>query len=128
HLGNVLAVITDNIGMNTSDTVWAMVVNTSDYYPFGLEMEGRSWSDTTFVYRYSFNGKERDGEGEWGNTAYDYGFRIYNPTIARFKSVDPLTKEYPFYTPYQYASDNPILNVDLDGLEGKISILASDVS
>src|SRR5690606_6135810 len=49
HLGNVLAVITDNIGMNTSDTVWAMVVNTSDYYPFGLEMEGRIWSDTTSV-------------------------------------------------------------------------------
>src|SRR5690606_38943436 len=84
HLDNVLAVITDNIRMNTSDTVWAMVANTSDYYPFGLEMEGRIWSDTTSVYRYSFNGKEKDGEGKWGNTAYDYGFRIYDPVVARF--------------------------------------------
>ena len=42
--------------------------------------------------------------------------------------MDPLTKEYPFYTPYQYASDNPILNIDLDGLEGKIKVLASDIS
>ncbi len=79
-------------------------------------------------YRYGFNGKERDPASEWGQTSYDYGFRIYNPGIGKFLSVDPLTKEYPFYTPYQFASDNPVLNIDLDGLEGKISILASDIS
>ena len=33
-------------------------------------------------------------------------------------SVDPLTKSYPWYTPYQFAGNNPILNIDLDGLEG----------
>jgi len=39
------------------------------------------------VYRYGFNGKEKDGSGEWGNTVYDYGFRIYNPRIGRFLSL-----------------------------------------
>jgi hypothetical protein len=29
-----------------------------------------------------------------------------------------LAKEYPELTPYQYASGNPIMNIDLDGLEG----------
>ena len=48
---------------------------------------------------------------------YDYGFRIYNPRIARFLSVDPLTSSYPWYTPYQFAGNSPILNLDLDGLE-----------
>jgi hypothetical protein len=38
-------------------------------------------------------------------------------TIARFLSVDPLTKKYPELTPYQFASDTPIRAVDLDGLE-----------
>ena len=38
--------------------------------------------------------------------------------VARFLSVDPLTKSYPHLTPYQFASNNPILNIDLDGLEG----------
>ncbi len=33
-------------------------------------------------------------------------------------SVDPLQKKYPGLTPYQYESNSPILNIDLDGLEG----------
>jgi RHS repeat-associated protein len=114
HLGNVLAVITDNIYMNT-DSTWAHVVNVNDYYPFGLDMPGRSVREKG--YRYGFNGKEKDDNGEFGNTTYDYGFRIYNPSIGRFLSVDPLTREYPFYTPYQFAGNKPIANIDLDGLE-----------
>ncbi|UII31317.1 LamG domain-containing protein [Fulvivirga ulvae] len=52
-----------------------------------------------------------------GLNNYDYGFRIYNPAIGKFLSVDPLTKSYPMLTPYQYASNTPIAAVDLDGLE-----------
>jgi RHS repeat-associated protein len=117
HLGNVLAVITDNIHM-AGDSAWTTVSSTTDYYPFGLDMEGRSWRDTTVLAtRYGFNGKEKDASVEWGSTTYDYGFRIYNPTIAKFLSVDPLTKSYPWYTPYQFAGNNPIQFIDLDGLE-----------
>jgi hypothetical protein len=43
--------------------------------------------------------------------------RIYNPALAKFLSVDPLTSKYPFLTPYQFASNSPISGVDLDGLE-----------
>jgi RHS repeat-associated protein len=68
-------------------------------------------------YRYGFNGKERDPASEWGQTSYDYGFRIYNPGIAKFLSVDPLTNSYPELTPYQFASNRPIDGIDLDGLE-----------
>lgn len=50
-------------------------------------------------------------------TSYDYGFRIYNPAIAKFLSVDPLTKKFPMLTPYQFASNTPIQAIDLDGLE-----------
>ena len=67
---------------------------------------------------YGFHGKEKDTEGMGGGgTTYDYGFRIYNPQIAKFLSVDPLTKSYPWYTPYQFAGNMPIFAVDLDGLE-----------
>lgn len=68
-------------------------------------------------YRYAYNGKEKDSNGEFGDTHYDYGFRIYNPAIARFLSVDPLTKDFPWYTPYQFAGNTPIQAIDLDGLE-----------
>lgn len=36
---------------------------------------------------------------------------------SRFLSIDPLTRSFPFYTPYQYAGNKPIACIDLDGLE-----------
>ncbi len=36
----------------------------------------------------------------------------------RFLSVDPVSKSFPFLTPYQYASNSPIVNIDFDGMEG----------
>ena len=57
-----------------------------------------------------------------GGSTYDYGFRIYNPQIARFLSVDPLSPKYPWFTPYQFAGNMPINSIDLDGLENKESI------
>nr|MBI1232058.1 hypothetical protein [Cytophagales bacterium] len=54
--------------------------------------------------------------GGEGNT-YDYGFRIYNPTIAKFLRVDPLAKEFPWYTPYQFGGNKPIVFIDLYGTE-----------
>lgn len=57
-----------------------------------------------------------------GGSTYDYGFRIYNPQIAKFLSVDPLTSSYPWYTPYQFAGNKPIIAEDLDGLEERIVI------
>ncbi len=119
HLGNVLAVITDNIYF-TTDTTTTKLITTSDYYPFGLDMKGRTYTspttENTAPYRYGFNGKERD-TNLGGGTHYDYGFRIYNPRIAKFLSVDPLTKSYPFYSPYHFAGNSPIRFIDLDGLE-----------
>ncbi|MCX6186664.1 MAG: hypothetical protein NTU43_06655, partial [Bacteroidetes bacterium] len=33
-------------------------------------------------------------------------------------SIDPITKQYPELSPYQFFNNNPIRNVDLDGAEG----------
>jgi len=78
------------------------------------------WKEPTVtcagVYRYGFNGKELDTEVA-STTTYDYGFRIYNPALGKFLSVDPLTNSYPWYTPYQFAGNKPIWAIDLDGLE-----------
>lgn len=66
-----------------------------------------------YNYRYTFNGKETDNE----SGTQDYGMRIYNPALAKFLSVDPLSREYPMLSPYQFASNCPISGVDLDGQE-----------
>ena len=127
HLGNVLATISDKkrphaVGGNI-DYYAADIVTAQDYYPFGMQMPGR-WRNISYAgapngkgYRYGFNGKEKDDEVKGSGNQYDYGFRIYDPRLGRFLSVDPLTKEYPWYTPYQYAGNKPIAFIDRDGLE-----------
>lgn len=78
-----------------------------------------SWQEALFAapHRFSFNGKENDSEVKGEGNQQDYGMRIYDPRISKFLSVDPLTKEYPWYTPYQFAGNMPIKYIDLDGLE-----------
>ncbi|CAN5280642.1 hypothetical protein BH09BAC5_BH09BAC5_08820 [soil metagenome] len=79
------------------------------------------------AYRYGFNGKENDPESvSTGEGLQDYGMRIYNPAIGKFLSVDPLMKSYPMLTPYQFASNMPIVAVDLDGLEASSTTGSSD--
>jgi len=74
------------------------------------------------VYRFGFNGKELDTEGMGGGSStYDYGFRIYNAALGKFLSVDPLYKDYPDLTTFQFASNCPLSCIDLDGLEAKLS-------
>jgi RHS repeat-associated protein len=74
------------------------------------------------AYRFHFNGKETDNEVYGEGNVYDYGFRIYNPRLGKFLSVDPLTSSYPWLTPYQFSSNDPIRNIDIDGLEGGSAI------
>ncbi len=80
-------------------------------------MPGRSYNSAE--YRFGFNGKESDDEVSGNANQYDYGFRIYNPRLGKFLSVDPLTYSYPMLTPYQFASNTPIQAIDLDGLEAR---------
>jgi len=54
--------------------------------------------------------------------------RIYDPRIGKFLSVDPITAKYPMLTPFQFSSNSPIANVDLDGLEGSMSISGSNLT
>ena len=83
-------------------------------------MPGRKYSAES-GYRYGFNGKENDKDVQGEGVQYDYGFRIYDSKIAKFLSVDPLAKSYPWYTPYQFAGNKPIVAIDLDGLEEKVA-------
>jgi RHS repeat-associated protein len=89
HLGNVRVVISDEKTLAGT----AKLLSYANYYPFGMEMPGGSWSSSK--YRYGFNGKEKDPE--FANN-YDYGFRIYSDDLARFLSVDPLSSSYPWYS------------------------------
>ena len=100
----------------TIDYYNADVVTAQDYYP-GMTMPGRKYNQANAKYRYGFNGKENDNDVKSEGNQLDYGMRIYDPRLGRFLSTDTITQEYPELTPYQFASNRPIDDIDMDGLE-----------
>ena len=118
HLGNVATVISDRkiprsvLGANI-DFYMPDIVSATDYYPFGMTMQERTFSAGGEAYRFGFNGKENDDE----SNTQDYGMRIYDGRLGRFLSVDPLSKEYPWNSTYAFAEDDVIRCIDMDGLE-----------
>jgi RHS repeat-associated protein len=74
--------------------------------------------------QYKYNGKELNGD--FGLGWYAYGFRYYDPNVARFWSVDPLATKYPHYTPYQFAGNRVPNAIDLEGLEEYLVIYNYD--
>ncbi|WP_348619721.1 DUF6443 domain-containing protein [Pedobacter lusitanus] len=84
-------------------------IQSDDYYAFGLRKVVSAGTN-----KYLYNKKELQEELE----EYDYGARFYDPVIGRFTAIDPVAEHFPWMTSYQYGSNDPIKNIDLDGLEG----------
>jgi len=73
-------------------------------------------------YRFGFNGKQKGNEIAGAGNSIDYVKRMYDPRLARFRSVDPIAANFPMLTPYQFASNTPIQAIDLDGKEAWVVI------
>ena len=78
------------------------------YYPFG-----GLFAEVGNVQPYKYNGKELDGTN--GLNLYDYGARQYDPMLGRFTTADPMAEKYYSLSPYQYAANNPVCNIDVNG-------------
>jgi RHS repeat-associated protein len=55
---------------------------------------------TSCDYRFGFNGMQKDDELKGEGNSLNYTFRMHDPRVGRFFSVDPLFKDYPQLTPY----------------------------
>ena len=88
-------------------------VGWDDYYPFGLQMPGRTQNASNPNDDQKFTGYELEQQGDLG--IYHAGARMYDPVIGRFTSQVRFKEKYPSMSPYQYAANNPVLFVDVNG-------------
>jgi RHS repeat-associated protein len=84
----------------------------TNYYPFGMEIDSTLANPKNL---YLYNRKELQGEF----TEYDYGARFYDPVIARWNTIDPLSEKSRRFSPYVYAVNNPVRFIDPDGMDWK---------
>jgi RHS repeat-associated protein len=75
-------------------------------------------------YRYGFQGQEKDDELKGEGNYLNYTFRMHDPRVGRFFAVDPLTHQYPWYSPYQFSGNKVIRYVELEGMEEGDSMFA----
>ena len=111
HLGNVLAVVS---GEKTEDGS-AQILSLTDYYPYGMEMDGRKYVKDVADggYRYGFTGHEK--EFDMANDVYTTDYRLLDARIGRWLSVDPFAQGYPDISPYVSVVNNPVCFVDVNG-------------
>lgn len=133
HLGSVRAVIDGDTGT---------VIEASDYYPFGKRIQvtapvsepvegsqhaaepavapvatATSEASTSSPNRWLFSGKESQSFLYANIPLLDFGARMYNPTIARWTTSDPMSEKYYGISPYVYCLGNPISIIDPNGMD-----------
>ena len=112
HLGSVRAVTDGSTGE---------VLETSDYLPFGTRWaltggtQGATSTITDPSNRWRYSGKEEQQALSPALSLLDYGARMYDPTLARWLTPDPLAEKYMQWSPYGYCIGNPINMIDEDG-------------
>jgi RHS repeat-associated protein len=89
------------------------VVETTDYYPFGLVAQNFQ-RESEVPQNFKYNGKEQinDLALDWT----DYGARMYMPEIGRWGVPDPMAELGFSLTPYRYCYNNPVNYTDPFGL------------
>jgi len=111
HLGSTRAVV------NASGTV----VETQDYYPFGLaELVPKTFGMPGRIMTTGNSAKEKftSHELDDGLDLYYMVARRYAPEFGRFLSVDPHAMRYHEWSPYNYVFNNPLSFIDPDGRDG----------
>ena len=139
HLGNIRL----SYGIDPGTGV-LKIIEENHYYPFGLkhtnynsdlllyqkneeggiELKGPTTPTTPF-YQYKYLGQE--WQDELGLDWYSMKWRNADPAIGRFMGIDPISEDYMSISTYQFAHNNPVWKIEIEGLEGQTSNETGDV-
>ncbi|WP_205529502.1 DUF6443 domain-containing protein [Taibaiella koreensis] len=88
------------------------ILEEDHYYPHGLAVNiDRDLNHKDQPFKY--NGKEL--EKHFGLEMYDYGARMQDPQLGVWHAIDPMAEKFPYESPFVYAGNNPVRNIDLGG-------------
>ncbi len=88
----------------------------SNYSTFGAAMPGRKYVSGQ-KYRYGYENQESDDEVYGEGNLYAFEYRMHDPRLGRFLSIDPLAAKYPWNSPYAFSENRVISAIELEGLE-----------
>ena len=115
HLGNVGTVVTGRLLPGQGAPHEAEVISAQGYEPFGSLLPGRNYSSD--AYRFAFQGQESDKEIAGERNSYAFEYRMHDPRVGRFLSIDPLAFLFPWNSPYAFSENRVLDMVELEGLE-----------
>jgi len=101
---------------NNQNPVALEIVEENNYYPFGLKHKGYNYNvnSTNLALKRKFGGKEMNDE--LGLNWYDFGARNYDASLGRWINADPVSEFYYDSSPYNYATNNPNIFIDPNGM------------
>ena len=88
------------------------IVQADDYYPGGALFNSYTRTASS-PQKFKYQGKEWMGEPK----SYDVKWRQYDPYVWRTPTMDSNAEEYASLSPYSWVNNNPISNVDPDGMD-----------
>ncbi len=98
-------------------------IELNSYYPYGGLMAATTTEGTQ---PYKYGTKELDREN--GLDLYDSKARMYDPTIGRTPTQDPMAEKYYSMSPYLWCAANPITFTDPTGKEILLSGTSANVA
>ena len=109
HLGNLRVAFKDSSGI-------AKITQVNAYGAFGDDLLTLKYVNSLKKNRFGFNLKEEENDFGIGYT--DFKWRFSDQILGRFFTIDRLAEKYSDISTYQFASNDPINKLEIDGLEG----------
>ncbi len=118
HLGNVRLSYSDADGSGSIAS--SEIIEENNYYPFGLKHKGYNDGGATSLgnnvaQKFKYNGKEL--EEAHGLNWYEMDMRQYDPAMARWTSIDPVTHHS--MSTYTAFDNNPVFWADPSGADAQ---------